>query len=90
MGIYPDNAVVNAIFWLPTRLQVSKGVSLHDGILVCAAEIRNSLGRLKNPAFIKGMAANVAKIQSQVAWDKTGQDLSTGKEGSLIVNNTWK
>lgn len=90
MGIYPDNAVVNAIVWLSTRLQVLKGVDLHDDVLACAAEIRKSLGKLKDPAFIKDMAADVAKIQSQVAWDKAGQDMPTAKEGSLIVNNIWR
>ena len=90
MGIYPDNAAVNAIIWLPTRLQVPKGVGPRDSVLACTTEIRRSLGRLKDPIFIENMAADVAKIQSQVAWDKDCQDLVTGKEGSLIVNNIWK
>jgi len=90
MGIYPDNAVVNAIVWLSTRLQVSKGDDLHDDVLACAVEIRKSLGKLRDPTFIKDMAADVAKIQSQVAWDKVGQDMPTAKEGSLIVNNIWR
>ena len=90
MGIYPVNAVVNAIFWLPTGLQVSKGVGPHDDVLTNATEIRKSLGRLKEPMFIKDMAADVVKIQSQVAWDKAGQDLATAKEGFLIVNNVWR
>lgn len=90
MGIYPDNAVVNAIVWLSTGIQVSKGIGLHDGILACATEVRKSLGRLRNPGFIKDMAADVAKRQYQVSWDKKGQDLATAKEGFLVVNNTWK
>ena len=71
-------------------MQVSKGDDPREGVLACATEIRKSLRRLKNTGFIKDMAADVAKIQSQVAWDKNGQDLTTGKEGFLIVNNTWK
>jgi len=62
MGIYPDNAVVNAIFWLSIKLQASKGVDLRDGVLACAVEIRKSLGMLKDPMFINDMAADVAKI----------------------------
>ena len=90
MGIYPDNAVVNAIFWLSIKLQDSKRVDLHYDVLACAVEIRKSLGALKEPKFIKDMAAYVAKIQSKVAWDKAGQDMPTAKEGSLIVNNIWR
>jgi len=90
MGIYPDNAVVNAIFWLSIRLQASKGDGLHDHVLACAIEIRKSLGALKDPVFVRDMAVHVAKIQSQVAWDKAGQDMPTAKEGSLIVNNIWR
>jgi len=90
MGIYPDNAVVNAIIWLPTGLRSSGDIDIRDSISICATEVRKSLGRLKNPEFIKDMAANVAKIQSRVAWDKDGQDFATAKEGFLIVNNIWK
>ena len=90
MGIYPENAAVNAIVWLSTGLQASKGADIHDDVLACATEIRKSLGKLKDPMVIKDMAADVAKIQSQVAWDKAGQDMPTAKEGSLIVNNIWR
>lgn len=90
MGIYPDNAVVNAIIWLPAKLQVSKLIDPHDNVLAWATKIRESLGRLKDPGFVKDMAAGVAKMQSQVAWDRKGQDIPTAKEGCLIVNNTWK
>lgn len=90
MGIYPENAVVNAIFWLSTGLKVPESVDPHDGVLAWATELRKSLGRLKDPRFVKDMAADVAKIQSQVAWDKKGQDLPAAKEGCLIVNNLWK
>jgi hypothetical protein len=90
MGIYPENAVVNAIVWLSTGIQVAKDIDARDSVLACATEIRKSLGKLKNPGFIKDMAAEVAKIQSQIAWEKKGQDLTTAKEGFLIVNNIWK
>ena len=88
--MYPGNAVVNAIFWLPTDLQVSEDAELRGSVLARATEIRKSLGKLRNPDFIKDMVADVAKIQSQVAWDKKGQDLASAREGCLIVNNTWK
>ena len=86
MGIYPDNAALNAIIWLSMEPQVPKGVDLRDVVLARALKIRKSLGRLKNPRFIKVMAADAAKIQSQVAWDKSGQDLAAAKEGCLMVN----
>ena len=89
MGIYPGNAVVNAIFWLTIGIQGSD-TDPGDSVLACATEIRKSLGRLKNPGFVVDMAGGVAKIQSQVSWDKKGQDIATAKEGFLIVNNTWK
>lgn len=90
MGIYPGNAVVNAIFWLSTGIKVSNDLNAHDSVVACAIELRKSLGRLKEPGFIKDMAADLGKIQSQVAWDKMGQDLPAAKEGCLIVNNRWK
>ena len=90
MGIYPANAVLNAIFWLPTRFQSSKGVDPHGSVLACATEIRESLKRLKDPEFVKDMAAGLAKLQSEVSWDKMGQDLPSAKEGCMIVNNLWK
>ena len=90
MGIYPVNAVVNAIIWLPTNVQVPESVDPHDSVSMCATQIHESLGRLKDPGFIKDMAANVARIQSRAAWDKKGQDIPTAKDGCLIVNNTWK
>ena len=89
MGIYPDNAAANAIVWLSTGLQ-SKGADIYDDVLACAIEIRKSLEKLKDPMFVQDLAAGVAKIQSQVAWDTAGQDMSTAKEGSLIVNNLWR
>lgn len=90
MGIYPENAVLNAIFWLPTRLQNSKGVDPRDGVLADATEIRKSLKRLKDPEFVKDMAAGLAKIQSEVSWEKVGQDLPASMEGCMTVNNLWK
>ncbi|KAF9647752.1 hypothetical protein BDM02DRAFT_2523331 [Thelephora ganbajun] len=90
MGIYPENAVVNAIIWLSAGFELPKDVDPRDGVLACATEIRKLLERLKNPEFVKDMAADVAKIQSQVAWDKKGQDLAAAREGSLMVNNLWK
>ena len=89
MGIYPTNAVVNAIVWLFTGPHVSKGVDIRDDVLACATGIRKSFGKLKDPKFIEGLAADLGKVLSQVAWDKNGQDLATANEGCLMVNNMW-
>jgi len=87
MGIYPVNAVVNAIFWLPTGLsQAPKGTDPRDSILADAVEIRKSMDKLKDPKLVRNMAADVASIQSQVAWDKNGQDVASANEGCLIAN----
>ena len=86
MGIYPVNAVVNAIFWLPTGPKVMRGVDPYDDVLANATEIRKSLDKLKDPVFVGEMAAGVAKIQSQVAWGKSSQDIANPREGYMIVN----
>jgi hypothetical protein len=90
MGIYPENAVLNAIFWLPTQVQNSRAADPLENVLADATEIRKSLTRLKDPEFIKDMAAGLAKLQSEVSWDKMGQDLPAAMEGCMIVNNLWK
>lgn len=90
MGIYPDNAAVNAIIWLSIDLEAPNDLNPHDSVLAWATGIRKSLGRLKDPKFIKDMAADMAKVQAQVAWDVKGQDIPAAKEGCLIVNNLWK
>ena len=66
---------LNAVFWLSTGLQVSKGVIPRKSCLAGVADVRKSLGRLKNPRFIENMAADMAKTQSEVVWDKSGQNL---------------
>jgi len=86
MGIYPLNAAVNAFIYLSTGLQLSNGVDLHDGVLTCATEIRKSLEKLKDPRLIEDMATNLAKTQSQAAWNKGSQDPS--KDGCLFMNIT--
>jgi len=90
MGIYPANAVVNAIVWLSARLQDLKGIEPREGILTHATEIRKAMEKLKDPRSIKDTVADVAKIQSQVAWDKNGQDMTHIDEGRFIVNATWR
>ena len=87
MGIYPLNAVVNAFIFLPIRQQLSEGVGHHDDVLACATEIRKSLQKLKDPRSVKEMAADVAKLQSRISWDKGGY-LSDPKEGCLVTNIT--
>ena len=89
MGIYPDNAVVNAILWFSMGIQ-SSDIDPCDSVLACVTEIRKSLGSLKNPEFVADMVGGVAKIQSQVSRDRKGQDIAAAKEGCLIINNTWK
>ena len=86
MDIYPVNAVANAVIWLSTRLQAPKGAHPRDSALANAAEIRKSTDKLKDPKFIRGMAANVARVHSQVAWDKCGQDMANVDESCLVVN----
>ena len=90
MGIYPVNAVLNAVIWLPARLQVSKGVDPRDSVLAHATEISKSREKLKDPKTVKDMAADVAKIQSQVAWDKSGQDMANVNEACLVANIFWR
>ena len=87
MGIYPPNAVVNAVGLLSTGiLQLSRGVDPHGDVLTCATEIRKSLEKLEDPRLIEDMAADFARITSQSAWNKNSQDFS--KEGCLIMNVT--
>ena len=86
MGVYPVNAAVNAVICVP----VSKGVHSHEDILTRATEIHESLRRLKDPSFIREMAAGMAKTQSQLAWEQSGRDLHNVEEGFLVVNSTWK
>ena len=93
MGLYPLNAILNAIVWVSTTTgpQVSKGVDIRDGILACATEIRKSLARLKNPEFLKETVADLAKRLSRTAWDKGGlADILIVEEGHMCVNNTWR
>jgi len=90
MGIYPANAVVNAVIWLPVGLQAPKGADSCDSVVAHAAEIRKSMDKLEDPSSIKDLATDLAKIQSQVAWDKNGQDMANVNEGSLVVNITWR
>jgi len=87
MGIYPLNAVVNAFIFLPTGVQLSKGTDPHDDVLTCATNIRKSMEKLKDPKWVHEMAANVAKVQSRIAWDRGGY-LSNPKEGCLVTNIT--
>jgi hypothetical protein len=84
------NASVNAIIWLPAHLQYSKRAGARDSVLACAAAVRKSLEKLKDPEFIKDMAAGVSKVLSSVAWDKMGQDLPSTMEGCMMSNNHWK
>ena len=86
MGIYPVNAAVNAIVWVSTGLRVPKGLDPQDGVLTYATEIHKLAEKLRDPRSIKETAVELANIQSQVSWDKSGQDLASAKEGCLIAN----
>jgi len=85
MGIYPTNAV-NAVVYLSTGLQIPNGVDPRDTVVTHAAELRKGMGELKDPRLVRDMAAGLAKIQSQVAWDKNGQDMANMSDDCLIVN----
>lgn len=90
MGIFPFTAALNAVFWLPTSYQDSRGSDIRESVLTCATELRKSLGRLSDSKFVEDTAAGFARIQSEVSWDKVGQDLAAAQEGALIVNSLWK
>ena len=87
MGIYPVNAMLNALVFLPVEIQPLKGADPRDDILACATEIRKSLGKLKDPGAIGAMALDIAKIQSQAGWDRTSH-IVDWKESALMVNIT--
>jgi len=70
MGIYPKNAAVNAVITVPIQFQDPKGVDARDRVLACATEMRKTMKRLKDPEFVKDMAAHLARAQSQVSWDR--------------------
>ena len=89
MGISPTNAL-NAVVWLSVGLHVPKGLDIRDSVVAHAAEIRKSMDRLGDPRSIKDMVAGLAKIQSQVAWDKNGQDMANVNESCLVVNILWR
>ena len=82
--------MVNALAWLPVELQVPKGTESRDIVVAHAAEIRKSMDRFKGPELIISMAADLAKIQSEVAWDKCGQDMANVNETCLVVNATTR
>jgi len=84
MGIYPANAVANAFLYLPVELQPSRGLDPHDDVLAHAVEMRKSLDKLKDPNSVKDLVAGFAKMQSQAAWDKSGQ--GPPREGSFVAD----
>jgi len=85
MGAYPHGAV-NAVALLHIELQPSRGVDTRDDILTHAAEIRNSLEKLKDPQLIEDMVTDFANIQSQAAWSRDGRH--PAKENCLTMNIT--
>ena len=89
-GIHPVNAMLNALIWFPVELQTPKSADPRDIIVAHAAEIRQGMGKLKDRRLIRDLVAGVAKIQSQVAWDKVGQDLANADESSLVANVIWR
>ena len=93
MGIYPLDAALNGVVWLPTaaRPQTLEGVDPRDGVLAWVTEIRKSLSRLKDPGFLKDVVTDLANALSRIAWAKGGlSDLLAVNEDLLAVNNTWK
>jgi len=81
--------VVNAVIWLSMVLQAPNGADPRDTVVARATEIRKSVDKLKDPKLVRDMAADVAKIQSQVAWDKSGQDMANVNESCLVINVIW-
>ena len=82
--------MLNAVIWFSVGLPAPKGDDPRDTIAAHAVALRKSMGRLKDPRLVSDMVADVAKIQSQVAWDKDGQDMANVNESSLVVNVAWK
>jgi len=90
MGIHPINTTANAIAWLSAGIQLPTGADLRGVVLAYATEIRKPLEKLRDPMFVKDVATDLAKIQSQITWDKNGQDLASAKDGCLIANISRK
>ena len=86
MGIYPHNAAVNALVYLPIGLHLSRRDDPHDDVLTCATEIRKSLENLKDPRLIEVLASELARMQSQSAWNKNSENPQM--EGCLMINTT--
>jgi len=86
MGVFPLNAMANAISHLSIGLQLLRGVDPHDDVLIRATEIRKSLEQLKDPRVIKDMAAEFAGIRAKSAWSRSTQGPS--REGCLVMNIT--
>jgi len=82
--------MTNAILWLSVGIQVPKGVDLRGVVLAYATEIRKPLAKMRDPMFVRDMVTDLAKVQSQVAWEKSGQDLASAKEGCLVANISRK
>ena len=87
MGIYPTDAMLNALVFLPVELQPMEAADPRDDVLACATEIRKSVGKLKDPESIKAMATHIAKIQSQAAWNRSPL-IVDWKPTALFVNIT--
>ena len=86
MGVFPPNAMANAIGHLSIGLQLPRRVDPCDDVLTSAIEIRKSLEQLKDPRVIKDMAADFSGIWAKSAWDRNTQGPS--KEGCLFMNIT--
>jgi len=90
MGVHRVNAMANVVVRLSVGIQVPEGVDLRGVVSAYATEIRKPLEKMRDPMFVRDMVADLAKIQSQVAWDKNGQDIASPKEGCLIANISRK
>jgi len=86
MGIYPFNAIVNAIALLPIGWQLQRGVDPRNDVLTYATEIRKSLENLKDPRLIEAMATNFGRVLSQSAWNKRSE--VPQDEGCMVINIT--
>jgi len=79
--------MLNALVYFSVELQPLEAVDPRDDVLACATEVRRSLGKLKDPKLITALAAEIGKIQSQSAWDRSIH-IMDWNDGALYLNNT--
>jgi len=84
MGIYPNNAVANALVYHLIECQLSKEADPRDDVLACAVEIHKGLQKAKDPKYVEDVVTDFAKMQSDNAWNKMAPGAPI--QGCLFVN----